>query len=118
MRPGVAAVTIDDDGLGSLRSGFDELYPAQSTAEAGLREALSALVAEGRTVAIVSSRAIAGGQAVLRIGISPPSGEHVSADIHTDLAGGRGGLSMRSRLLEQRRGAVSNSPQALRHWVP
>ena len=45
---GVAAVTIDDDGLGSLRSGFDELYPAQSTAEAGLREALSALVAEGR----------------------------------------------------------------------
>ena len=83
---GVAAVTIDDDGLGSLRSGFDELYPAQSTAEAGLREALSALVAEGRTVAIVSSRAISG-QAVLRIGISPPSGEHVSADIHTDLAG-------------------------------
>ncbi|MCQ4128656.1 cation-translocating P-type ATPase [Rhodococcus erythropolis] len=83
---GVAAATIDDDGLGSLRSGFDELYPAPSTLEAGLREALSALVAEGRTVAIVSSRAIAG-QAVLRIGISPPSGEHVSADIHTDLAG-------------------------------
>ncbi|MES9517808.1 cation-translocating P-type ATPase [Rhodococcus erythropolis] len=83
---GVAAVTIDDDGLGSLRSGFDELYPARSTPEAGLREALSALVAEGRTVAVVSSKAIAG-QAVLRIGIAPPSGEHVSADIHTDLAG-------------------------------
>lgn len=98
---GVDMITVDDDALGSLRSGFDQLVPLQSTVEDSLREALSVLAAEGKRVAVVSGPAIGKigigevpGADTVRIGVlgaracaGQDAYDRSTADVWTDLAG-------------------------------
>ncbi len=56
-RAGTELVSIQSDELDDLRPSFDELYPADGTVDAALLNAVIALQADGRTVAVVGSDA-------------------------------------------------------------
>lgn len=56
-RADVEVMSVAGDELDELRSSFDELYPAQGSIEDALFDAVHALQAGGRTVAVVSTLA-------------------------------------------------------------
>jgi cation-transporting P-type ATPase I len=82
-KAGTRVVTVYDDGLHSLKQGFDELRPRGSALDDTLTETVAALHADGATVALLTG----GGDGadltadltigVLREGISPPWGADV-----------------------------------------
>lgn len=77
---GVQAVGIDVDSLGSLRGGFDQLYPAPAGIDEALESALTALSAAGAHVAVVTASDL-DGPAVVRIGVAEPDCAPPAADI-------------------------------------
>ncbi|OYD71439.1 H+-transporting ATPase [Rhodococcus sp. OK302] len=77
---GVQAVGIDVDSLGSLRGGFDQLYPAPADIDEALESALTALSAAGAHVAVVTASDLSG-PAVVRIGVAEPGCAPPAADI-------------------------------------
>ncbi|MGW5149840.1 cation-translocating P-type ATPase [Rhodococcus koreensis] len=83
-------VSVDDDGLRSLRNGFDRLDPITGSIDDTLREAVTRLQREGRAVAVVAAdapQALARadvGVGVTRDGAPPQWGAHLWA---ADLTG-------------------------------
>ncbi len=82
-RAKMRVVSIDDDGLRSLTQGFDELYPVAGSLDDALAEAVAALAAGGRTVALVTSAQMQTAHAahvtigLLRADSAPPWGADV-----------------------------------------
>ena len=80
----IEVVTVDGDDLDELRSSFDELYPLDGAHDDALGDAVVALQADGRTVAVVSSTAAALSRADVSIGLTDPdTGPPWNADLLT-----------------------------------
>ncbi|ABG94949.1 metal cation transporting ATPase, P-type ATPase superfamily protein [Rhodococcus jostii RHA1] len=83
-------ISIDDDGLRSLRNGFDRLDPITGSIDDTLRETVAHLQRDGTTVAVVTAQAPQAlaladvGIGVTRAGNPPPWGAHLWA---ADLTG-------------------------------
>ncbi|WP_283261501.1 cation-translocating P-type ATPase [Rhodococcus sp. IEGM 1379] len=77
---GVQAVGIDVDSLGSLRGGFDQLFPVSADIDDALESALTSLASTGANVAVVTASDL-DGPAVVRIGVAEPGRAPPTADI-------------------------------------
>ncbi|KUI17612.1 haloacid dehalogenase [Mycobacterium sp. GA-1285] len=74
-RAGAELVSLQCDELDDLRPSFDELYPLEGPADAALLDAVIALQADGRTVAVIASHAAqALSAADVSIGLLPDDG--------------------------------------------
>ncbi|MDF3311592.1 cation-translocating P-type ATPase [Rhodococcus sp. T2V] len=78
-------ISIDDDGLRSLRNGFDRLDPITGSIDDTLRETVAHLQRDGAAVAVVTAQAPQAlaladvGIGVTRAGSPPPWGAHLWA---------------------------------------
>lgn len=81
-RTGARVVSIDDDGLRSLRQGFDSLHPAAGSLDDTLANVVSTLRLEGATVVfLTTSEMTAQHEADITIGITRGDGPPWGADV-------------------------------------
>lgn len=81
-RTGARVVSVGDDGLRSLRQGFDTLYPASGSLDDALAEVVSKLRLDGATVVfLTTSEMAAQHEADITIGITRGSGPPWGADV-------------------------------------
>ena len=81
-RTGARVVSVDDDGLRSLRQGFDKLYPASGSLDDALAEVVSNLRLDGATVAfLTTSEMTAQHEADITIGVTRGSDWPWGADL-------------------------------------
>ena len=81
-RTGARVVSIGDDGLRSLRQGFDRLHPAAGSLDDALVDAVSALRLDGATVMLLTtSDMTAQHEADITLGITRGDGPPWGADV-------------------------------------
>ncbi len=81
-RTGARVVSIGDDGLRSLRQGFDSLHPAAGSLDDALADAVSALRLDGATVVLLTtSEMTAQHEADITLGITRGDGPPWGADV-------------------------------------
>lgn len=87
-RTGARVVSVNDDGLRSLRQGFDSLHPVADSLDAALAEAISTLRGRGSTVLfLTTAQMTASHEADLTVGITRPDAAPWGADVFVpDLA--------------------------------
>jgi Ca2+-transporting ATPase len=81
-RTGARVVSVSDDGLRSLRQGFDKLYPASGSLDDALAGVVSKLRLDGATVVFLTTSTMAAQhEADITIGITRGTGPSWGADI-------------------------------------
>lgn len=81
-RTGARVVSVDDDGLRSLRQGFDSLYPAAGSLDDALANIVSTLRLDGATVVfLTTSEMTVQHEADITIGITRGEGPPWGADL-------------------------------------
>ena len=81
-RTGARVVSVNDDGLRSLRQGFDKLYPASGSLDDALADVVSTLRLDGATVVfLTTSEMAAQHEADITIGITRRNGPPWGADV-------------------------------------
>jgi Ca2+-transporting ATPase len=81
-RTGARVISVSDDGLRSLRQGFDKLYPTSGSLDDALAEVVSTLRLDGATVAFVTTSEMAAQhEADITIGVTRGSAPPWGADL-------------------------------------
>ena len=81
-RSGARVISVADDGLRSLRQGFDTLYPAAGSIDDALADVVSQLHLDGATVVfLTTSKMAAQHEADITIGITRGTGPAWGADL-------------------------------------
>ncbi len=81
-KTGARVVSVDDDGLHSLRQGFDSLHPATGSLDDALADAVSALRLDGATVLLLTtSEMTAQHEADITVGVTRAGGPPWGADM-------------------------------------